>query len=55
MIINEKQLMANCLDALQEAEESIEDIIDHDPDHEAAEWYDDIQQIYGTVLKRYES
>lgn len=52
MKISEKQIMANCLDALQEAAECLEDIIDEHS--EAHGWYDEIQSIYGIILKEYE-
>lgn len=53
MIISEKQLQANCLDALQEAAESIEDILGESLEYQ--EWYDEIQNLYARILKRYES
>lgn len=52
MIISEKQLMANCLDALQEASDYLVDIIEEN--YEANEWYEEIQSIYGAILKEYE-
>lgn len=53
MIISEKQLLANCLDGLQEAMESIEDINDLDSD--LMQWFEQIQVLYDNILRRYES
>jgi hypothetical protein len=53
IIINEKQILANCLDGLLLAIESIEDIKDVDSD--LMQWSEQISLLYDEILMRFEN
>lgn len=48
-----KEYLASCLDGLQEAAESLEEVIDQDDDINL--YYEEIQTIYAKILRRYEN